>query len=31
MLVPEWYNTTMAIFNDQEAHKAWNWVLEMYG
>ena len=21
----------MNIFNDDEAHKAWNWVLEMYG
>jgi len=28
---PMWFNTTMDIFNDEEAHKAWNWVLEMYG
>ncbi|KAG2489813.1 hypothetical protein HYH03_011762 [Edaphochlamys debaryana] len=29
-LVPVWYNTTLEIFEDDEAHKAWNWVLEMY-
>ena len=23
-VTPVWYNTTMAIFNDDEAHKAWN-------
>jgi len=26
-----WMNTSHAIFDDDEAHKAWNWVLEMYG
>lgn len=30
-LAPAWYNTTIAIFEDAEANKAWNWVLEMYG
>ncbi|GFH18151.1 uncharacterized protein HaLaN_14902 [Haematococcus lacustris] len=30
-LAPVWYNTTMDIFKDETAHKAWNWVLEMYG
>lgn len=25
------YNTTLEIFEDKEAHGAWNWVLEMYG
>jgi len=31
VLAPLWYNTTMQIFQDDTAHKAWNWVLEMYG
>ncbi len=31
MVTPLWYNVTMGIFGDEEAHKAWNWVLEMYG
>ncbi|KAG2433123.1 hypothetical protein HYH02_012825 [Chlamydomonas schloesseri] len=31
VLAPIWYNTTMEIFDDKEAHDAWNWVLEMYG
>lgn len=26
-----WMNTTIAIFEDKEANKAWGWVLEMYG
>ncbi|GAX78872.1 hypothetical protein CEUSTIGMA_g6311.t1 [Chlamydomonas eustigma] len=30
-LASVWYTVTMGIFNDDEAHKAWNWVLEMYG
>lgn len=30
-LAPVWYNTTIDIFNDAEAHAAWNWILEMYG
>lgn len=30
-LVGPWYNMTMRIFDDKEAHEAWNWVLEMYG
>lgn len=24
-----WYNTTLAIFDDPAANKAWGWVLEM--
>ncbi len=30
-LAPLWYNTTLEIFEDREAHKEWNWILEMYG
>ncbi|KAG1669891.1 hypothetical protein FOA52_002417 [Chlamydomonas sp. UWO 241] len=30
-MAPIWYNVTMEIFNDKEAHEAWSWVLEMYG
>ena len=30
-VVPLWLNTTIALFDDAEAHKTWNWVLEMYG
>ena len=26
-----WFNTTVTISNDAEAHKAWGWILEMYG
>ncbi|GLC53212.1 hypothetical protein PLESTB_000720300 [Pleodorina starrii] len=29
-LAPIWYNTTIDIYEDKEAHDAWNWVLEMY-
>ena len=28
-IAPRWMNTSIAIFTDKEAHKAWNWVLEM--
>ncbi len=31
LVAPVWYNITMGIFDDDEAHKAWSWVLEMYG
>ncbi|GLI67444.1 hypothetical protein VaNZ11_011637 [Volvox africanus] len=30
VLAPIWYNTTLDIYEDKEAHDAWNWVLEMY-
>lgn len=30
-MAPTWMNTSMAIFNDEEANKEWGWVLEMYG
>lgn len=26
-----WLNTSVAIWNDKEAHEAWSWILEMYG
>jgi hypothetical protein len=29
--MPLWMNTSIAIFKDQEASKAWGWVQEMYG
>ena len=29
--MPVWMNTSIAIFKDQEANKAWGWVQEMYG
>ena len=28
---PLWLNTTISIFDDAEAKKAWGWVMEMYG
>lgn len=30
-MAPTWMNTSMAIFNDEQANKEWGWVLEMYG
>lgn len=29
VVAPVWYNITMGIFDDEEAHSAWSWVLEM--
>eukprot|EP00891_Asterochloris_glomerata_P002540 jgi/Astpho2/2540/e_gw1.00048.41.1_t len=31
IVTPVWFNTSMDIFNDAEAHKEWGWVQEMYG
>ena len=30
-VMPLWMNTSIAIFKDPEASKAWGWVQEMYG
>ncbi|KAK9823561.1 hypothetical protein WJX72_003781 [[Myrmecia] bisecta] len=30
-VAPGWLNVSLAIFHDEEAHKAWGWVQEMYG